>query len=100
MTVNHDEIRHLIEPHILLLAEDLAAGRGAPMYCHEGTNHCGGDVIVWGLDDIVFIREIDSGAVVFQPSHRACAEAEWGTDHLVPEHRFDPTPATHSGWPG
>ena len=87
-----DKMTGLIVPHIerIVRKDEIAF----PMYCHEGTNYCakdGRDGKIRANDDFVFFTdsdEIASGIIKLLPSHRDCAEAEWGAKHLLP--RTDP----------
>jgi len=83
-----EKLRRLIEPHLELIVEE---GRITfPMQCHEGTNVCGKDGRggrIYANDDFIFIGESDTvgeGVLTFYPSHRDCAESEWGIAHIIP----------------
>jgi len=80
-------LERLIAAHAQFIEEDLP--RFVP--CHEGTNVCFAEddhgMIDRQTEDYIFLvdrDEIAEGRFTFQPSHRRCAEQEWGEEHLVP----------------
>ncbi len=92
------ELQHLIEPHLKHILETTIANLYTPLTCAEGApDTCDNAVLNWSTDDIVLLHDIDDNQLIFTASHRACAQLAWGADHLIPAHRYNPSP-THAAW--
>ncbi|HXS48428.1 MAG TPA: hypothetical protein VN756_13305 [Solirubrobacterales bacterium] len=86
-----EQLAALIAPHLDVIEADRKII--FPIPCEEGTNVCwrqgqdprGG--MIQRDEDFVFLLDADEiaqGRLRFIPSHRECAESEWGREHIIP----------------